>query len=82
MDGERKECKYFLQSKKIYARRYSTDCLSGIFDIYAEKNTIGIDDLLEYATERGTDEENLKQNSHFQKEVHSYNDTKKAVKRK
>lgn len=82
MDGERKECKYFLQSKKIYAKRYSTDCLSGIFDIYAENNTIGINDLAEYTTERGTDEENLKQNSHFQKEVHSYNDTKKAVKRK
>jgi len=73
MDGERKECKYFIQSKKIYAKRYSTDCLSGIFESYAMDNTVGIDDLIEYATELGTDEENLLQNSHFQKEVHSYN---------
>ena len=73
MDGERKDCKYFLQSKKIYSKRFSTDCLSGIFDIYAENNSVGIDDLIEYATELGTDEENLMQNSHFQKEVHEYN---------
>ena len=73
MDGERKDRKYFLQSKKIYAQRYSTDCLSGIFDMYADNNTVGINDLIEYATERGTDEENLLQNSHFQKEIHEYN---------
>ena len=73
MDGDKKECKYFIQSKKIYSRRYTTDCLSAIFNQYADKNTIGIEDLEEYLTELGTDEENLMQNSFFQNETHHYN---------
>ena len=73
MDGDKKESKYFLQSKKIYSRRYTTDCLSAIFNQYADKNTIGIEDLPEYLTELGTDEENLLQNSFFQTETHHYN---------
>lgn len=73
MDGDKKESKYFLQSKKIYSRRYTTDCLSAIFNQYADKNTIGIEDLPEYLTELGTDEENLLQNSFFQSETHHYN---------
>ncbi len=73
MDGDKKEAKYFLQSKKIYSRRYTTDCLSAIFIQYADKNTIGIEDLEEYLTELGTDEENLMQNSFFQNETHHYN---------
>ena len=73
MDGDKKECKYFIQSKKIYARRYTTDCLSAIFNQYADKNTIGIEDLPEYLSELGTDEENLLQNSFFQTETHHYN---------
>ena len=73
MDGDKKESKYFIQSKKIYSRRYTTDCLSAIFNQYAHKNTIGIEDLEEYLTELGTDEENLMQNSFFQNETHHYN---------
>ena len=73
MDGDKKEAKYFIQSKKIYSRRYTTDCLSAIFNQYADKNTIGIEDLEEYLTELGTDEENLMQNSFFQNETHHYN---------
>lgn len=73
MDGETKDKVYFEQSKKIYARRYGTDCLNGIFELYAKNNTIGIDDLPEYLTEIGTDDENLMQHSFFQTEVHRYN---------
>lgn len=73
MDGDKKERNYFMQSKKIYARRYTTDCLSAIFNQYSDKNTIGLNDLPEYVTELGTDEENLLQNSFFQVEVHQYN---------
>ena len=73
MDGDKMESTYFLQSKKIYSRRYTTDCLSAIFNQYADKNTISIDDLPEYLTELGTDEENLMQNSFFQNETHHYN---------
>ena len=73
MDGQTKDKVYFEQSKKIYARRYGTDCLNGIFELYAKNNTIGLDDLPEYLTEIGTDEENLMQHSFFQVEVHKYN---------
>lgn len=77
MDGESIEKKYFLQSKKIYSRRYSTDCLSGVFEQYAEKNTIGVDDLPEYASVMAKEYELLKQNSFFQIEVRSYNEKEK-----
>ena len=73
MDGEQKKAKFFLQSKSIYSRRYSTDCLSAIFSRNAHLNNVGINDLPEYETERGTDEENALQNSHFQKEISQYN---------
>lgn len=73
MDGESVERKYFMQSKKIYAKRYSTDCLSGIFERYAKENTIGINDLPEYAGIMATQDELLLQNSFFQIEVQNLN---------
>ena len=69
MDGQVFERKYFLQSKKIYSQRYATDCLSGIFEQYAEKNTIGVDDLPEYTSIMATQDELLLQHSFFQMEV-------------
>lgn len=69
MDGVMKTVKYFLSAKKIYARRYATDCLQAIFDMYAEKNTIGIDDLPEYVKDVASDLELLMQHSFFQVEV-------------
>jgi hypothetical protein len=72
MDGEAKDRVYYLQSKKIYSNRYATDCLSGIFEQYAAKNTIGINDLPEYVGEIAADDELLMQNSFFQLEVRGY----------
>jgi hypothetical protein len=71
MDGDVKERKYFIQSKKIYAKRYATDCLSGIFERYSKENTVGIGDLVEYADVLATDDELSEQNSFFQSDVHS-----------
>ena len=73
MDGDQKVAKLYVHSKTIYSERYSTDCLSSIFTRNAELNFVGINDLPEYETERGTDEENALQNSHFQKEISQYN---------
>jgi hypothetical protein len=70
MDGDSIKRKHFMQSKKIYSERYGTDCLSGIFEQYAEKNTIGIDDLPEYVGKMALDEELLMQRSFFQNDVH------------
>lgn len=69
MDGKVKERKYFRQDKKIWSKRYSTDCLSGIFESRAELNFIGIDDLKEYADTMATSEELSLQHSHFQKDL-------------
>lgn len=68
-DCEKKDSKYFMQSKKWRAKRYSTDCLSGIFENRAELNYVGIDDLAEYADIMAMNAELLMQNSHFQTEI-------------
>lgn len=66
-EGEKK--KYYLQSKKIYADRFSTDCLSGIYEARSEFNKIGIDDIIEYGGIMATNNELQKQHSHFQSDI-------------
>ncbi len=66
-EGEKK--KYYLQSKKIYANRYSTDCLSGIYEARSKLNKVGIDDIIEYGGIMATNDELQKQNSHFQSDI-------------
>ena len=66
-EGEKK--KYYLQSKKIYADRFSTDCLSGIYEARSEFNKIGIDDIKEYGGIMATNVELQKQHSHFQSDI-------------
>lgn len=72
-EGEVKQCKYYRQSKKIYSKRYSTDCLSGIFEARAARNEVSIDDLAEYADIMATNSELKLQNSHFQTEINALN---------
>lgn len=55
----------FLNIEKIYAKRFSTDCFSDYFVEKALRSTIGIDDILEYMTEKATLEEMKEQNSYF-----------------
>lgn len=69
MDGFPAERKYFRQFKKIWSARYATDCLAGIFSERAKVNTVGVDDLPEYAALIASAEELNKQNSHFQTEI-------------
>ncbi len=66
-EGEKK--KYYLQSKKIYADRFSTDCLIGIYEARSEFNKIGIDDIKEYGGIMATNAELQKQHSHFQSDI-------------
>ncbi len=73
-EGDIKQCKYFRQSKKIYSKRYSTDCLSGIFETRAAVNTVGLDDMREYADIMATADELGLQNSHFQTEINNLNE--------
>ncbi len=65
--------KYYRMPKKIYSKRFTTNCLSGIFETRASANYVGIDDLAEYADIMATAQELQLQNSHFQKEIQSLN---------
>lgn len=64
-DGQITENKYYLSSKKIYSKRFSTDCFSDFFTEKALRSPVGIDDLREYATEKATFAELELQNSYF-----------------
>ena len=68
MDGEPKERKYYRMPKKDFAKRYTTNCLSAIFE-GDEVNTVSISDFCEYADILATSEELAMQHSHFQRDI-------------
>ncbi|MBQ2877127.1 MAG: hypothetical protein IJE25_08965 [Clostridia bacterium] len=64
-DGEVKKQQYYLCSKKIYSKRFSTDCFSDYFAKKAIRSTVGIDDMAEYGDVKATFDELKAQNSYF-----------------
>lgn len=64
-DGQIEENRYFLANKKIYSKRFSTDCFSDFFTQKALRSPVGLDDLPEYRTEKATFGEMDLQNSYF-----------------
>ena len=74
MNGEQIERRWYKMPKKVYANRYSTDCLAGIFERRAEQNTVGLDDLPAYAGSRATWDELQAQHSHFQNDMERVNE--------
>ena len=69
MNGEPKKRKWYRMPKKIYSRRYTTDCQQAIFERRAVNNFVGIDDFREYADDMANGEELIYQNSHMQVEL-------------
>ena len=65
MDGKIEKKRYFIMSRKIYSRRFSTDCFSDYFNELAKNTKVGLADYREYATEKATVEELKLQNSYF-----------------
>ena len=65
LDGKAKKKKYFLCNRKIYARRFTTDCFSDYFNDLAIKAKIGINDYEEYAGEKASVNELKQQHSYF-----------------
>lgn len=65
MDGKVERKKYYLMNKKIYSRRFSTDCFSDYFNDLAKNCKIGLNDYLEYATEKASIAELKSQHSYF-----------------
>ncbi len=64
-DGEISENKYYLCNKKVYSKRFSTDCFSDFFTQKALRSPVGINDMQEYVTEKATLDEMDKQQSYF-----------------
>lgn len=64
-DGDKVSNKYYLMTKKIYSKRFSTDCFSEFFSEKALRASIGLDDLPEFASEKATFGEMLQENSYF-----------------
>ncbi|MCM1368203.1 MAG: hypothetical protein NC184_05305 [Roseburia sp.] len=65
MDGKADKKKYYLMNAKIYGKRFSTDCFSDYFNDLASRTNVGLDDYLEYQTEKASVEELKSQNSYF-----------------
>ena len=65
MDGKRKRKKYFIMSKKVYSKRFATDCFSDYFNDMALQSEMGLNDYMEYESERATVAELREQNSYF-----------------
>ena len=68
-DGELSAHKYYLANKKIYSKRFSTDCYSDFFAVKALRSLKGIDDLSEYATEKASVGELTRHNSYFVRDL-------------
>lgn len=67
-EGEGLSKKYYIQDKKTYSARYTTDCQSGIFDGRAKDNKVGLIDLPCYSGLMATPKELDMQHSHYQEE--------------
>ena len=68
-DGVLEDKKYYLMSKKVYSKRFATDCFSEYYTEKALRSPVGLDELKEYLTERATFEELKEQNSYFINEL-------------
>lgn len=64
-DGLTKKNSYYLMAKKIYSKRFSTDCFSDFFNEKALKSKLGIDDLKSFKTEKASFKEMEQENSYF-----------------
>ena len=64
-DGELSDKAYYLDNKRIYSDRFSTDCFSDFFTTKSLRSSVGIDDLEEYRTSKATLDELKMQNSYF-----------------
>ena len=59
------ETKYYLSNKKIYSKRFSTDCFSDFFAVKALRSSVGLDDIETYGDVKATFQELASQNSYF-----------------
>ncbi len=77
VDDEKNQFKYYMQNKKIYANRYSTDCYSAFFEYRSKNSDVGLNDVPTYETHKASIEELESQNSYFINEISKLNGRKK-----
>ena len=75
MDGKRSFKRYFLINRKIYSRRFTTDCFSDFFNEMARECKVGLSDYLEYVTEKASVDELKQQNSYFINALYGINES-------
>lgn len=80
MDGNLTEKSYYLAHKKIYSKRFSTDCFSDFFYEKAMRSPVGVADLPEYLHHKATLAELCQQNSFFITNVCKVFETNKGEK--
>jgi len=79
LDTKAIERKYYLMFKKIYSKRFSTDCFNEFFNKKALASNIGLDDLEEFKTEKASFNEMMKENSYFFNELIDLSDNIKIT---
>lgn len=72
-DEHKKENNYYLMCKKIYSKRFSTDCFSDFFNEKALRSKLGLDDLIEFKSVKASFEELALENSYFFNELKKLN---------
>ena len=75
MDEKPAKKVYYIINRKIYSRRFTTDCFSDYFNELAKKSKVGLNDYMEYLTERATVSELKQQNSYFINALYAGKDT-------
>lgn len=71
-EGEGYKKKYYIQDKKTYSARYTTDCMSSIFNGRAKDNRVGLMDIETYSGETAMPDELDRQNSHTQNDYKKF----------
>ena len=69
MDGDIVKKKRYRSRKKVFSKRYGSDCMASIFSSRAEENFIGLDDMRKFADYIASQDELLYMNSHTQAEM-------------
>ena len=64
-EGEIELCKYYLANKKIYSRRFKTDCYADLFAVQAAKAKCGLEDYPQYQGLQAKASEYPEQHSYF-----------------
>ena len=64
-DGNLSAKKYYIMSKKIYSKRFSTDAYSEFFEKKVSKSNIGLNDVPEFKNHKATFDEMKSMNSYF-----------------